>query len=160
IHNVMGSVLREMVTPLIAGTATRPTEEAVKQVLRDGIAAANAALHAANDETQRDMGSTIVAALILGETAYLANVGDSRAYVYDGIELRRLTTDHSLVEQLVAGGMISPEERYTHPSRNQIYRSLGVGSGDDLSADLYTQRLRPGLRLLLCSDGLWEMVHD
>ncbi len=160
VHTVLGSVLRDLAAPVVMGTGAQPTDTVVKQALRDAIAVANAALHAANDESKRDMGSTLVAALILGETAYIANVGDSRAYVYDGEELRRLTTDHSLVEQLVAGGMIAPEERYTHPSRNQIYRSLGVGSGDDLTADIYTQRLRPGLRLLLCSDGLWEMVHD
>jgi serine/threonine protein phosphatase PrpC len=160
VDTVLRSILHELVTPVVTKTGSRPTDEAVKQALHDAITAANAALHAANDESKRDMGSTLVAALILGETAYIANVGDSRGYVYDGAELRRLTTDHSLVEQLVAGGMIAPEERYTHPSRNQIYRSLGVGSGDDLTADIYTQRLRPGLRLLLCSDGLWEMVHD
>ncbi len=167
VRTVTQHVAREVALPLAGPDAPALAKDALKQVLRDAIGAANAALHAAsaanaaNAESQRDMGSTIVAALIFDETAFVANVGDSRAYVLDSGTLRRLTSDHSLVEQLVAGGMIGPEERYTHPNRNQIFRSLGAGADlDNLGIDFFTQRLRPGMRLLLCSDGLWEMVHD
>jgi serine/threonine protein phosphatase PrpC/predicted RNA-binding Zn-ribbon protein involved in translation (DUF1610 family) len=161
VRTVLEHVAREVALPQAAPDAAAPAKDALKQVLREAIGAANAALHAANDESKRDMGSTVVAALIYDETAFVANVGDSRASVLDGGTLRRLTSDHSLVEQLVAGGMIEPEERYTHPNRNQIFRSLGAGADlDNLGIDLFTQRLRPGMRLLLCSDGLWEMVHD
>lgn len=126
--------------------------------LRAGIEDANVALCTANGESGADMGSTLVALLLFGTTSYLANVGDSRAYVLDDGGLRRVTTDHSLVEQLVAAGQITPEERYTHPQRNQIMRSIG----DELNVpvDLFQQQLRPGMRFLLCSDGLWEMVRD
>ena len=105
-----------------------------------------------------DAGSTLVAALVYGETAYVVNVGDSRAYVCDDDGLRRITSDHSLVEQLVAGGLIQPDEVYTHPQGNQIFRSLG--DDPDIQVDLFVQKLRPGMQLLLCSDGLWEMVRD
>jgi len=161
VRTVLEHVAREVALPLAGADAPAPAKDALKQMLRDAIGAANAALRAANAESERDMGSTIVAALIFDETAFVANVGDSRAYVLDGGTLWRLTSDHSLVEQLVAGGIIEPEQRYTHPNRNQIFRSLGAGANlDTLGIDLFTQRLRPGMRLLLCSDGLWEMVHD
>jgi serine/threonine protein phosphatase PrpC len=127
-------------------------------LLRDAARAANVALCAANDEQQADMGSTLVATLISGDTAWIANMGDSRGYVYDDHGLRRVTKDHSLVEQLIDAGMIQPEERYTHPQRNQILKSLGADPR--LEADIFPQELRPGMRILLCSDGVWEMVRD
>lgn len=129
-----------------------------ESLLRDAARAANVALCAANDEQQADMGSTLVAALIAGDTAWIANMGDSRGYVYDDHGLRRVTKDHSLVEQLIDAGMIQPEERYTHPQRNQILKSLGAETR--LEADIFPQELRPGMRILLCSDGVWEMVRD
>jgi serine/threonine protein phosphatase PrpC len=152
-------VLRSAALPLVSMVVpATPPEEVLRQVLLEGAQAANTAVYAANHSSGGDMGSTLVAALICGDTAYIANAGDSRAYVLDDGGLRRISTDHSLVEQLVAGGLITPEERYTHPKRNQIFRSLG----DEPSAqvDIFTQHLRPGMRLLLCSDGLWEMVRD
>ncbi len=153
------SVLRSAALPLVGMTTTEtPPDDVLRQVLMEGAQAANAAVYAANQASGGDMGSTLVAALICGDTAYVANAGDSRGYALDGGDLRRITTDHSLVEQLVAGGLISPADRYTHPKRNQIYRSLG--DGPDADVDIFTQKLQSGMRLLLCSDGLWEMVHD
>jgi serine/threonine protein phosphatase PrpC len=135
-----------------------PPDEAVEGALVEAAQAANSAVYQENVNGAGDMGSTLVALVIVGEMAWIVNVGDSRAYVQDGDALRRISSDHSLVEQLILGGMISPEERYTHPHRNRIYRSLG--GEEKVELDIFTQRLRPGMRLLLCSDGLWEMTHD
>ena len=126
--------------------------------LREAARAANVALCDANKARKADMGSTLVAVLLVGETAWIANIGDSRGYVYDDHGLRRVTKDHSLVEQLIDAGMIPPEERYEHPQRNQILKSLGADPR--LDADIFPQELRPGMRILLCSDGVWEMVRD
>ncbi len=135
-----------------------PPEEAVEPALRDAVTAANAVIYEANTQGAADMGSTLVAAIIAGDQAWIANVGDSRAYVLDEAGLRRVTSDHSLVEQLIVSGMITPEERYTHIQRNRIFRSLG--GEPTVEADIYRQKLTPGMRLLLCCDGLWEMVRD
>ena len=150
---------RALALPTVAPLGTSlPPDEVVEDAIRDAAAAANAAVYQANVKGAGDMGSTLVGLVIVGEKAWVVNVGDSRAYVMDGDALRRITSDHSLVEQLILGGLITPEERYTHPHRNRIFRSLG--GEEQVELDIFTQRLRPGMRLLLCSDGLWEMAHD
>lgn len=138
-----------------------------KQLLSHGVERANAAIHKKNQSLKSDktenksplMGSTIAAALVLNGTAYIANVGDSRVYLYRPSEgLRQITLDHSIIARMVTMGTIRPEDIYTHPKRNQIYRCLGEGPSVDV--DTFTVKLCNGDILLLCSDGLWEMVRD
>jgi len=152
-------VLLDTLTPaLLPSSASGDAPALDGDSLRDAARAANVALCDANKTQKADMGSTLVAALLVGEMAWIANMGDSRGYVYDDHGLRRVTKDHSLVEQLIDAGMIPPEERYEHPQRNQILKSLGADPR--LDADIFPQELRPGMRILLCSDGVWEMVRD
>jgi PPM family protein phosphatase len=107
----------------------------------------------------RGLGSTITAALVIEGQAFIANVGDSRTYLLRKGKLNRITSDHSLVERLVQSGQIDRDDVYDHPSRNLIYRSLGAGRAE-VDVDIFTERLEPGDALLLCCDGLWEMVRD
>ena len=160
-------IAERMVRELLAGPLTAEKdgepakpfdEDALVTLFHDAIEDANAALCQKNQLDKTDMGSTITGFMIVGEHAYIINVGDSRTYMLRGKQLYQLTTDHSLVGQLVAGGLIEPDDVYTHPQRSQIFRSLG----DKLNVqiDIFKQQLLPGDILLSCSDGLWEMVRN
>jgi serine/threonine protein phosphatase PrpC len=148
--------------------AMRGTEVTRASNLRKLESAVRAAVQKANkvvfDYAKRkpqeagDAGTTISMALAVGDRVVIANVGDSRTYLLRDKQLQQVTQDHSLVATLVASGQMKPDEIYTHPQRNLIYRSLGHKK--DVQVDTYVKVLEPGDHLLLCSDGLWEMVQD
>jgi protein phosphatase len=119
---------------------------------------ANEAVRSAGNSRSNDMGTTITMALVVGDRAIIANIGDSRTYLYRDEKLQRISRDHSLVMRLVELGQIGEEDIYLHPQRNAVLRSLGDQA--DVEVDLFEERLQPGDALLLCSDGQWEMTHD
>lgn len=134
---------------------------AVKALLVEGIRVANEAVYRRSKQVSfgKSMGTTFVAVVSVGAEAYIASIGDSRVYLYHPeVGLRQLTHDHSYVADLLANGLIEPMDVYTHPKRNVIYRSLGEAE-IKIDEPLYLQLL-DGDILLLCSDGLWEMVRD
>lgn len=138
--------------------ASPPNEETLIALLHDSIEEANTALCEVNTRNKTDMGSTLTGFMIVGQHAFIVNVGDSRTYMVRGGQIYQLTTDHSLVGQLVASGLIEPDDVYTHPQRSQIYRSLGDKPNTPI--DIFKQQLHPGDKLLSCCDGLWEMVRN
>lgn len=133
---------------------------AIEDRLRTAVQEANRAILSYGDRktSARGLGSTVTVALIQNDQVYIANVGDSRTYLLRDHQLTALTQDHSLVAKLVESKQITAEDVYTHPQRNLIYRSLGAGH-KTIEVDVFHETLRPGDKLLLCSDGLWEMVH-
>ena len=112
---------------------------------------------AQQDEKLRGMGTTIVAATIVGHYAYVANVGDSRLYVI-GEKIQQITRDHSLVQEMVRMGELDPEQARKHPKKNIITRALGAEKTVDI--DFFDLKLEPGDVVLMCSDGLSNMVED
>ncbi|MBC7234925.1 MAG: protein phosphatase 2C domain-containing protein [Chloroflexi bacterium] len=142
--------------PFLRGEAPEPDE--TENQLLAAVRAANQAVYEARIERESSMSTTMTVALVLGDRAHIANVGDSRTYVLGTEGLRRITHDHSLVQRLVDTNKIRPEEVYTHPQRNLIYQS--VGDRPDVQVDAFRHQLQPDERLVLCSDGLWETVRD
>jgi len=129
--------------------------------LRESMEEANRAVYAKSltDASLHGMGTTLTAGtLVTGGTLLVGHVGDSRAYLFRDGTLRRITTDHSHVEELVRDGKITEDEAAVHPMRSVITRALGIDETVDV--DVYPVELAPGDLVVLCSDGLTDMVHE
>lgn len=129
------------------------------KVIRHAIETANTEIieQAQSDDRYKGMGTTMVVATIVGHYAYVANVGDSRLYIIqDGIH--QVTKDHSLVQEMVRIGELQPEEARNHPDKNIITRALGAERTVDI--DFFDMKLEPDSTILMCSDGLSNMVED
>lgn len=129
------------------------------KVIRHAIEAANAGIidQAHNDTDLQGMGTTMVVATIVGHYAYIANVGDSRLYVIQD-EIQQITKDHSLVQEMVRMGELNADEARNHPDKNIITRALGAEKTVDI--DFFDLKLDPKCTILMCSDGLSNMVED
>ena len=135
------------------------SETAATDDLKQAILRANRRIRemAASDRKLNGMGTTLVALLEDGDMVHVANVGDSRGYLLRQGELSQITVDHSLVQELVDDGRLSPEDAERHPQRSVITRALGIDP--EVEFDLFTYKLQVGDRLLLCSDGLSDVVE-
>ena len=130
-------------------------------VLEEAIGVANKRIFedAAGNSDLEGMGTTLVAAVILEDNVlYVANVGDSRLYLIDEEEIKQITEDHSLVEEMVKNGELERSEVKFHPNRNVITRAIGTSK--HVVADYFEVQLKPGDKILLCSDGLSNMLED
>ena len=135
--------------------------KAATDALRAAVESANRTVvsQAKADPNLAGMGTTLTAVLLRGNRLHLAHVGDSRAYLLrDAEDINQLTTDHTLVEQLVQDGRLSRDEVSSHPQRSVITRAIGVDV--DVDVDTLEQVLQPGDQVLLCSDGLSGPVSD
>jgi serine/threonine protein phosphatase PrpC len=151
---VASKIAAESIVPDERGDAS--PEAFLRSVAED----ANRRIHALSEEdsSRSGMGTTFTAALVEGDEVSLGHVGDSRAYVFREGELRLLTSDHSLVEELRRQGRLTPEQAEDHPQRSIITRALGPEP--EVEVDTMTFSARPGDVYLLCSDGLTTMVKD
>ncbi|SCP98055.1 Stp1/IreP family PP2C-type Ser/Thr phosphatase [Anaerobium acetethylicum] len=140
--------------------AVRSSQEKTPvKIMEEAIQKANRSLieKAEEDQNLAGMGTTLVAATIAEGCLYIANVGDSRLYVV-GKEIRQITRDHSLVEEMVRMGEIRREDARSHPDKNIITRAIGAGS--DVTADFFEVDLENGDMILMCTDGLTNMMED
>lgn len=112
---------------------------------------------AREDESLYGMGTTVVAATVLGKYLQVANVGDSRLYIINE-EVRQITRDHSLVEEMVRMGGLDREAARNHPDKNIITRA--IGARDTIEIDFFHEELKSGDLVLMCSDGLTNMLED
>ena len=130
------------------------------KIMRNGMEAANREVLAQSrqDVSMAGMGTTMVACTVVGGYVYVANVGDSRLYVAGDDELLQVTQDHSLIAEMVRLGELTPEEGRHHPDKNIITRA--IGTADEVRVDFFDVRLESGNQILMCSDGLTNMVED
>ena len=133
-------------------------QQSIVKMLVDGVKSANRAVYEQSlvSPDFKGMGTTLVAVFLQGAAAYIINVGDSRCYYLSEGEVSQVTEDHSVVGLMVARGQISEEEARTHPNKNLITRA--VGTEPDVECDCFYLGLDQGEYLLLCSDGLSNMV--
>lgn len=160
--HVAGEVASETALAAIArldGKVFADADEAL-EALRGAVRGANEHVldRADEDPDLRGMGTTLTVAMIEHRRLHVAHVGDSRAYLLRDTELHRLTQDHTLVQDLVEDGQITPQEAAQHPQRSVITRAIGVA--EDLEIDASTVSLQRGDRILLCSDGLTNVVAE
>lgn len=132
----------------------------IDQMLRGAVKLANFTVYDQSQQFEEflGMGTTLVAVLIRGKTATIVNVGDSRAYCVDRDGIQRLTVDHSLVELMVQRGELTPERARTYPGKNFITRAIGTEPVVD--CDVFHRKVERGDCLLLCSDGISNMMDD
>lgn len=145
---------------LKAGYRSGMSENSIKNLLQSAVSAANIRVFDKSRESKElnGMGTTIVAVLLIGATAYLIHAGDSRAYALSNGDFMQLTRDHSIVQSMVENGKLTPEEARFHPKKNVITRALGVEESVDGEFNVYD--LSEGDMLLLCTDGLSNYVDN
>lgn len=153
------TLARDVLSAMTPALLANPDQDDVDRplltdVLENGILRANHAVHA----EVADGGTTLTAALVVGESLVIGHVGDSRAYLVHPNGCEQVTRDHTLVQRLKELGQITEEEAAVHPQRSVLYRAVGQGEG--LEVDIISRRIEPGARLLLCSDGMWGLVPD
>lgn len=158
-HNAGDYASRVAVETIVEKIRDSHEKEPVR-IFEQAIQAANARLREQADASPEleGMGTTMVAATCDGNRLYVANVGDSRLYVENASGIRQITRDHSWVEEMVQRGGLGREEARNHPDKNIITRA--VGAEDAVKPDFFTVQLENGDMVLMCTDGLTNMLED
>lgn len=158
-HNA-GDYASKCTAETVVGEIRNSFEKNPTIIIQKAIQAANKKIRedAAADENLFGMGTTLVVATVIGKYLQVANVGDSRLYIIGKKGIRQITRDHSLVEEMIRLGGLAREDARKHPDKNIITRA--IGAKDEVEADFFTEELVPGDIILMCSDGLTNMLDD
>ena len=134
--------------------------DATDKMLQNAVKLTNFTVHDQSRQIEEfsGMGTTLVAALVTGKQVYIVNIGDSRAYCITSEGIDQLTTDHSLVQMMIQRGELTPEQAKTYPGKNLITRAVGTETA--VAADIFHRRMEIGQWLLLCTDGLSNLMDD
>lgn len=144
-------ILQNVYLPYLSDNNQEPEGQPINEALVSAVEQANASVHKAVPEG----GTTLTIALVMGNNAYIAHIGDSRVYLFKQGEIKQITTDHSLAQRLEDLGQVNSGEATN--IQNVLYRAIGQSS--NVEVDTHIQHLPPGSSLLLCSDGLWGLVE-
>lgn len=170
VKSIMQQLAKQLFNQRLEESHDVVPQDSYRRMLEQAVFTANDLIYQKAQLMKNEMGATITSALVVGRTAYIMNVGDSRTYLFNrenGLQL--ITQDHSLVFRFYLMRDLKLDEIYNHPQRNQILRSLGeAGLKENLEEMLeqsnhpyfYQITLEQGDSLLLCSDGLWQEVRD
>lgn len=158
-HNA-GDYASKCTVETVVGEIRNSFEKNPTIIVQKAIQTANTKIRelAASDENLFGMGTTLVVATIIGKYLQVANVGDSRLYLIGKQGIRQVTRDHSLVEEMIRLGGLSREDARKHPDKNIITRA--IGAKDEVEAEFFTEELELGDIILMCSDGLSNMLED
>lgn len=157
-HKAGDYASRHTIERVVASVLRSEEEEPVK-ILKDAISKANEILMAESkeDDTKTGMGTTLVIGTVIGNKLIVANVGDSRLYVLNDT-IRQITRDHSLVDEMVRLGEIDKAAARVHPDKNIITRA--IGASNQVEADFFEVELSENDKVLMCTDGLTNMIED
>ncbi len=158
-HNA-GDYASKCTTETVVNEIQNSFEKNPTIIIKKAIKTANAKVRkeASENENLFGMGTTLVIATIIGKYLQVSNIGDSRLYLLNKDGLRQVTEDHSLVEEMIRLGGLSREDARLHPDKNIITRA--IGAKDEVEADFFTEELEAGNIVLMCSDGLTNMLED
>ncbi len=152
----MHHVLEKVYLPLLQRDGPSGYQEPIQEVMLRAVQVAHQSLQ--NPDPEKDSGTTLTAALMVGKRLYVAHVGDTRAYLVTEDAMEQITTDHSIVQRLIDAGQLTVDEAVMYPQKNLLYRALGQQG--PLDVDAYTRSLPRKGMLFLCSDGLWGLLGD
>lgn len=153
VQTLAAELLQRVYTPLLSNF-----DASSSSTILDSLVSAAERANLAVVEHVPGGGTTLSAVAIVGNLAYLAHVGDSRAYLVHDEIIEQLTTDHTLVQRLIQMKELTPEQAAHYPQKNVLYRA--IGQNEELKIERMIRTLPSGARIVLCTDGLWDLVDD